>query len=162
MLIFTIFHICRCIIHFHIKRDRNCHLQILWSSATFQIGYTTLERSQWNKFERPKGPIQPTSRPAFTFITCNGHTFHFHFHKIQTNKMYFSLSLSNNANKLGKDKCPTQIVYNQNNHNVFFVKLGGLGRYIVRHYKAISYKIKYFIFGQVPQSSEESSVLCAV
>ena len=45
---------------------------------------------------------------------------------------------------------------------MFFVKLGGLGRYIVRHCKAIGYKIKYFIFGQVPQSSEESSVLCAV
>ena len=67
------------------------------------------------------------------------------------------------ANKLGKDKCQTQIVYNQNNHNVsFFVKLGGLGRYIVRHYKAIGYNITNLIFGQVPQSSEESSVLCAV
>ena len=88
--------------------------------------------------------------------------FTFIFIKYKQTKCTSQLSLSNNANKLGKDKCPTQIVYEQNNHNVFFVKLGGLGRYIVRHYKAISYKIKYFIFGQVPQSSEESSVLCAV
>ena len=47
--------------------------------------------------------------------------FTFIFIKYKQTKYTSLLSLSNNANKLGKDKCPTQIVYNQNNHNVFFL-----------------------------------------